>query len=401
MNWHRIILVFLMTHLMQYSNHMVSCVIIDVQLVGGPASNKGTVEVKQDGGDWETTCGINLDINDVIVICRQLGFTGASLAVKITPYGQNSNPLIGLECNGSEGNLSECSTFPPTSGCSSAGSASCHGEGYLGCFVDVSGNRVLSGSMNTSLFMSMSYCIQFCQESTTANYVYAGVEAGYECYCGEASDNYTRHGVGVDSECSFPCHGDPTESCGGSGYIAVFRIHVQTSETTSTIASPWSTEEIQDIITQNKPMTNQPGSEMISGQSTRDDLTSSPIATTFFSTLQGNSHSSCLGVGLGEGVVIIILSVVLIVLLIYIFRIRRMMKDSNKDQKTQHIDLVQSSSSPEKDTGFYHDIQDVMKSDPSTTFDGDGYYSSQIYDQKRANELYPDDTNAPHNSYMI
>nr|XP_054772725.1 uncharacterized protein LOC129280742 [Lytechinus pictus] len=156
-------------------------------------------------------------------------------------------------------------------------------------------------------------------------------------------------------------------------------------------------------------MTNQPSSEMTSGYSTRmelhhttrDDLTSSPNATTLFSTLQPKSHSSCLGVGLGEGVVIVILSVLLIVLVIYIFRIRRMMKDSNKDQKTQHVDLVQSSSSPVKDTGFYHDIQDVMKSDPSTTSDGDGYYSSKIYDQKRANVLHPDDTSAPHNSYMI
>ncbi|XP_041483833.1 lysyl oxidase homolog 3A-like [Lytechinus variegatus] len=202
---------------------MVRCVITDVQLVGGPSSNKGTVEIKQDGGDWETTCGTNLDINDVIVICRQLGFTGASQAVKTTPYGQNSNPLIGLNCYGSEGSLSACSTLP-TSGCSSAGSASCHGDGYLGCFMDTRNGRVLSGEsmLNISL-MSISYCIQFCQGSTTANYVYAGVESGNECYCGKASDNYTRHGVGVNSDCSLPCHGDPTESCGGPGYIAVFR----------------------------------------------------------------------------------------------------------------------------------------------------------------------------------
>ncbi|XP_041483831.1 scavenger receptor cysteine-rich type 1 protein M130-like [Lytechinus variegatus] len=235
MDLHRITLVFLTALLMQYSNHMVRCVITDVQLVGGPSSNKGTVEIKQDGGDWETTCGMNLDFNDVIVICRQLGFTGASLATKITPYGQNSNPLIGLNCNGSEGNLSACPTFSPTSGCSSAGSASCHDFGAV----------------------------------------------------------------------------------------------------------------------------------------------------------------------VGEGVVIILLSVLLIALVIYNIRIRRMMKGPNKDQKTQHVALFEASKSPEKDTGFYHDIQDVMKSDPTTTSDGDTYYSSQIYEQKRANVLNPDDTSAPHHSYMI
>ncbi|XP_041483829.1 kremen protein 2-like [Lytechinus variegatus] len=126
---------------------------------------------------------------------------------------------------GGEDNQSACFIFPPivTSGCSSAGSASCHGEGYIGCFVDFPSNRVLSGSMNTSQSMSISYCIQFCQESNTAYYTYAGVEAGYECFCGVASDNYSRFGVGVDSNCSFPCNGDPTESCGAFGFIAVFK----------------------------------------------------------------------------------------------------------------------------------------------------------------------------------
>ncbi|XP_063968678.1 neurotrypsin-like [Lytechinus pictus] len=249
MNWHRIILVFLMTLLMQYNNHMVSCVITDVQLVGGPVSNKGTVEIWQDGGDWETTCGINLGFIDVIVICRQLGLAGASLAMTNTTFGQNSPPGIGSNCNGSEGSLSACLTILAPPGCSSAGSASCHGDGYLGCFVDVVGNRVLSGSMNMSQSMSISYCIQFCQDSTTSNYTYAGVESGNECYCGKASDNYTRHGVGVDSDCSVPCHGDPTESCGGgSGYIAVFTTAMTTTVNTptmpTTVFAPLSTTSI-------------------------------------------------------------------------------------------------------------------------------------------------------------
>nr|XP_054772068.1 uncharacterized protein LOC129280035 [Lytechinus pictus] len=225
MDLYRITLVFLTALLMLYNNHMVRCVITDVQLVGGPASNKGTVEVKQDGGNWETTCGINLDINDVIVICRQLGFTGASIAMRATPYGQNSTPAMGLGCDGSEGSLSECPILPPTSECSSAGSASCHDEEYLGCFKDASDDRVLSSTfVLSSPSINISYCIWFCRLSITSYYTYAGVGNGNECYCGEASDNYTRHGVGADSNCSVPCHGDPTESCGGIGYIAVFRM---------------------------------------------------------------------------------------------------------------------------------------------------------------------------------
>ncbi|XP_041483731.1 CD5 antigen-like [Lytechinus variegatus] len=128
MDWHRIIFAFLITLLIHYSNHMVRCDITDVQLVGGPSSNKGTVEIRQDGGDWETTCGMNLDINDVIVICRQLGFPGASLAMQITPFIQNSIPDIGLDCNGDEGNVAACPSFSHASGCSQAGAASCHGN---------------------------------------------------------------------------------------------------------------------------------------------------------------------------------------------------------------------------------------------------------------------------------
>nr|XP_054772067.1 uncharacterized protein LOC129280033 [Lytechinus pictus] len=226
MNWHRIILVFLITLLMQYSNHMVSCVITDVQLVGGPVSNKGTVEVSQDSGSWETTCETNLDINDVIVICRQLGFSGASLAMTATPYGQNSPPDIGLDCNGSEGSLSACPTLPHASGCSPAGAASCHGEHHLGCFEGGTGNdRVFTGDYMTQVpNMTISSCINFCNQSSDANYTYAGVENGNECYCGEASDNYTRHGKRSDDQCHVTCSGDPTDSCGGAGHIAVFSI---------------------------------------------------------------------------------------------------------------------------------------------------------------------------------
>lgn len=72
----------------------------DVRLFGGPTSNKGTVEIGRDNGPWETTCGIDLGISDVTVICRYLGFAGASRAITDTPYGQNSDYNRGLLCNG-------------------------------------------------------------------------------------------------------------------------------------------------------------------------------------------------------------------------------------------------------------------------------------------------------------
>ena len=97
------------------------------------------------------------------------------------------------------------------------------GEGYLGCFEDQQNDLILSGDgLTDDPNSTISYCIQFCVESTTANYTYAGVEIGMECYCGEADAMYSRRGELPDAFCQTPCSGDPTESCGGLGYIAVF-----------------------------------------------------------------------------------------------------------------------------------------------------------------------------------
>ena len=72
----------------------------DVRLVDGPTLDRGTVEIKEDNMTWVTTCGENLGINDVIVICKQLGFTGASRAIENTPYEHDSIPTTVLNCMG-------------------------------------------------------------------------------------------------------------------------------------------------------------------------------------------------------------------------------------------------------------------------------------------------------------
>nr|XP_054757432.1 uncharacterized protein LOC129263551 [Lytechinus pictus] len=298
---------------------------IDVRLAGGPSPDKGTVQIMQNNGTWETTCGINLDINDVIVICKQLGYTGANRAIFSTPYGQDPTPpTIGLFCNGNslstpntytpikttilriyilksffpifpgEDDLAGCQLFQQQS-CSITGAASCHGVNYLGCYVDKPGDRVFTGdSLLAEPLMTISYCIQYCNAITVINssdYAYAGFNNGNECFCGGASDNYTRHGVASDRECQSPCQGDPTESCGGQGYIAVFRIDTETRETTPTIGFILSTEKVLEMSTEMTVITDQPTSEM--SINPNNDLTSSPTATTLSSILlQTGSHSS-------------------------------------------------------------------------------------------------------------
>ncbi|XP_041467134.1 uncharacterized protein LOC121417479 [Lytechinus variegatus] len=377
--------------LVHCGDNFVNGIITDVRLDGGPSPDKGTVQIMQDNGIWETTCGINLDINDVIVICKQLGYTGANRAIQSTPYGHDSTSpnmsKIGLSCNGGEDDLAECPIFqqqcwPFT------GAASCHGVNYLGCYVDRLNDRVFPGdSLLSDADMTISYCIQFCNDITSSIYEYAGVNNGNECYCGAAGDNYTRHGVASDRECQSPCQGDSTESCGGVGYIAVFRINIGTI---------LSTEKVQERSTKSALITNQPTSEM-----TSDPNNDSPTATTLSSILLQTGSNSCIGVGIGEGVVIILLVVIVIALVLNNLRMRKMMKDSNSDQKTQPLDVVRSSGPTDKDTGFYHDIQDFRESTVSPSPDGEVQYSSKIYEQKRDSALYPNDSIQLQHSYMM
>ncbi|XP_041483836.1 uncharacterized protein LOC121430584 [Lytechinus variegatus] len=323
MDRNRITTMFLV---MFWSRFSVS-VITDVQLVGGPDSNKGTIEIKIDNGTWETVCGTNFDTTDVILICQHLGFKGANRATQQTLSGQNPTPNHGLFCDENDTSLSECSLVQ-SSGCSSAGAASCHGDRYLGCFVDMSNARALSGeSQKNSSSITITYCIQFCNESITANYTYAGVENGNECYCGEGSDNYTQHGVGPDmsdKNCQFPCSGDPTESCGGSGYIAVFisksiicpaaMVTTMNTPTESIVTSPPPTTSEVTSTNQTATTSNE---NVISTSLSSSSSVSSSLKTEGTSNLPTVGNSTGLYAGIGGGVAAVIIIIIIIVAVAY------------------------------------------------------------------------------------
>ncbi|XP_068736596.1 uncharacterized protein [Montipora capricornis] len=70
----------------------------------------GRVEVYY-GGRWGTVCDDHWDINDAHVVCRQLGFPGASHQFHSAQYGQGSGNiwLDDVSCQGGEASLSSCS----------------------------------------------------------------------------------------------------------------------------------------------------------------------------------------------------------------------------------------------------------------------------------------------------
>jgi len=82
----------------------------------------------------------------------------------------------------------------------------------IGCFGDKSDNRDLIGRNITMTPEGMTHaaCVDFCR---TQQYLYAGVQMGEACYCG---NSYGRHGP--SDSCDIPCRGDPSKQtmCGGT-----------------------------------------------------------------------------------------------------------------------------------------------------------------------------------------
>jgi len=79
-----------------------------VRLVNG-GNYYGRVEIYENG-QWGTVCDDGWDVNDANVVCRQLGFSGATSAPTGAAYGQGSGPIFRhyINCIGSEASLFDC-----------------------------------------------------------------------------------------------------------------------------------------------------------------------------------------------------------------------------------------------------------------------------------------------------
>ena len=83
--------------------------------MGGRGRHEGRVQMYL-LGHWATVCGCSWDIQDAVVVCRQLGYPTALASVKQNEFGGRSDLMWSYEmdCNGYEANLLECKKRPST-----------------------------------------------------------------------------------------------------------------------------------------------------------------------------------------------------------------------------------------------------------------------------------------------
>ena len=111
---------------------------------------------------------------------------------------------------------------------------------YIGCFAD-DADRLLPDYSRTcalgqqdvrcdgcdftntacdSSSMTVDVCFEICCKSN--DFVYAGLEAGDECYCGNATAQYSRFAKLPEVLCNSQCSGNPEQSCGADYKLDVY-----------------------------------------------------------------------------------------------------------------------------------------------------------------------------------
>ncbi|KAI9453138.1 WSC domain-containing protein [Lactarius psammicola] len=88
----------------------------------------------------------------------------------------------------------------------------------LGCLKDDPSDRMLTPAMfKDPAHMTVESCITFCNHQ---NYLYAGVENGEDCHCGNYLAKSAK--IGLSTECNVKCPGNSREICGAKHHLNLY-----------------------------------------------------------------------------------------------------------------------------------------------------------------------------------
>lgn len=81
--------------------------------------------------------------------------------------------------------------------------------------------RTLDGTLYADDLLTNELCVQHC---SSLGYQFAGSEYRRECWCGNSYPPTRQPGTTLESlaGCSLTCGGDPSQYCGGAGWLSLY-----------------------------------------------------------------------------------------------------------------------------------------------------------------------------------
>lgn len=183
--------------------------------------------------DLPTNVGAFTGIQECLLACYYRGFNYAGIQAggecwcgnMFGSYGASSNCIMScpdttaLTCGGIWANqiytaFSDYTVLPTQ---------------YQGCYAD---NSVRDLPSNIGVSLGIEQCVYKCAQS---NFLYAGIQAGGECWCGNTFGTY---GKILESNCNSQCpYGHPL-TCGGDWANQIYATNIDTTKTTA-VALAW------------------------------------------------------------------------------------------------------------------------------------------------------------------
>lgn len=96
-------------------------------------------------------------------------------------------------------------------------------KNYKGCYRDA-GKRDLTKYLFRNAYNNIKLCVDGCK---LKGYKFAGVQAGYQCFCGDEFGLYEKR---PERECRYKCGGNRFEKCGGSWRNSIYATGVVKKE---------------------------------------------------------------------------------------------------------------------------------------------------------------------------